>query len=107
MTYSTEDESAMELPRWAKWMRGLVMTLLVVSILAMLSVAWAAFRIVGNALADNPEWPEVIELPENASPVSVTKLPSGQFIVVYENGETYKAGLVDSDGIITEEASFE
>lgn len=107
MTYPNDHESTMEQelpqPAWLKLLRYLVFGLIIASIFAMLSVAWAAFQIVNKS--SKIALPTDITLPNGDKPVSITTLSNGDYIVVHAEGE--KATLYASDGSIKSEASFE
>lgn len=106
MTYSTDDESAMELPNWAKWMRALVMALLVVSIGAMIAVGWAAMRLVSNAVS-TPEPAQIsVELPDGAAPISLTQTENGEQVVIFSQNGEYHARIINADGAVLSEVSF-
>lgn len=107
MTYPSDTESAMELPKWMKLMRGLVIALLCVSILAMAAVGWAAFRIVGSALSPEIAMPEQVNLPPQAEPQSLTQMKDGDFLVIYKVQDQYYARIVDANGREISEMAFQ
>lgn len=111
MTYPSADENTTELPSWLKWMRGLVMLLLVVSILAMASLIYAAFRIVGAGLetgSNNADFEAVaVDLPEGAEPLGLTLLPDGKKVIIYKMDSDYRGRMIESNGDMTSEMTFQ
>ena len=107
MTYPNLEESTMEQelpqPAWLKALRYLVFGLILSSIFAMLTVAWAAFQIVSNS--SNIALPETIDLPNGDKPISITTLSNGDYIVVHSDGA--KATLFDDNGDVKSQAHFE
>ncbi len=101
----------MELPGWMKLLRFLVITLLCVSILAMASLIWAAFRIVSAGLegGDLPVALENMEvdLPDGAEPLSLGVLPDGKKIIIYQMNSEYSAQIIESNGEIAGKIDFQ
>lgn len=84
--------------------RALVIVLLCVSILAMGSLVYAAFRLIGsNFSAGESENYEIssfdVVWPEGSEPVAVTVLPSGERIVVYKLEGAYSGYVIDRDAL--------
>lgn len=96
-------EQELPQPAWLKILRYLVFGLIIASILAMFTVIWAAFQIVSKT--STIDLPTSIELPNGDTPVSVTTLKNGDYIVVHSSGQ--KATLFDSEGKMKSMAEFE
>ncbi len=107
MTYPNTQESTMEQelpqPAWLKILRYLVFGLIIVSILAMLTVIWAAFQITSKT--STIELPTSITLPNGDAPVSITTLSNGDYIIVHSSGEMIT--MFGADGEIKSKAQFE
>lgn len=101
-----DDESAIDLPPWMKLMRFLVFALLCVSIIAMVAVGYAAVRLIGQATAPETEWTNSLPIPDGADPVSLTRLPSGESIVIYDQAGQYVAEIFDASGQSNGKAQF-
>ncbi len=87
-------------------MRGLVIALLCASVLAMFSVSWAAFRVVGKAFDTPNITPEEIALPEGATPLSFTELREGESVVIYQLDGQYFGRISDKMGDEISTVSF-
>lgn len=107
MTYSNEPDNTMEQelaqPVWLKVLRYLVFGLMIASIIAMLSVAWAAFNIVGKTTLTLPP---KFNLADGEHPISITTQANGNTIVVHD-GVHLGATLFDPSGDPISKAVFE
>ncbi len=108
MTYPSEDQSAIDEPKWLKLLRNLVFVLLCVSIIAMGAVIFAAVRLMGQIGDADASSLEEIALPEDAAPVSLTTLADGRRIVIFQDpAGDYHGQVLDQNNQLISRVEFQ
>ena len=104
VAYKNDDELANELqPRWIKTLRALVFGLIGVSIMAMISLIFAAYHLATKP--NLPPLPSALGI-SSEKILSVTQMPDGGAVVVYDDGALV-AESFDASGHSTGKARFQ